>query len=298
MGEMELEEPAGPAPDGALFDAGPGVVKLPAALSPSRAGDFQQCPLLYRLRVVDKVPEPPNAAATKGTLVHAVLERLFDLPADRRTPGEAVELLRPQWERLLAEKPELGGLFATDEERAEWLGQAEKLLGTYFTLEDPTRLEPAKREMFVRAPMGEGGDRLLLRGFVDRLDIAPNGMLRVVDYKTGKAPPPGYEEKTLFQMKFYALVLWKLRGVVPKRLQLLFLGNGEILTYDPTEEDLLLAERKIASIWDSIRQAAEAGRWEPKVSKLCGWCSFRELCPAQGGQAPPVPEVRIVPTTA
>ena len=58
--------------DGALFDVGPGVVKLPAALSPSRAGDFQQCPLLYRLRVLDKVPEPPNAAAAKGTLVHEI----------------------------------------------------------------------------------------------------------------------------------------------------------------------------------------------------------------------------------
>lgn len=299
MGEMEaVERPDLEFADGALFDAGPGVVKLPAALSPSRAGDFQQCPLLFRLRVVDKVPEPPNAAATKGTLVHAVLERLFDLPATQRTPGEAVELLRPQWERMLAEKPELGGLFAGEQERADWLAEAEKLLGTYFTLEDPTRLEPAKRELFVRAPMGEGDDRLLLRGFVDRLDIAPNGMLRVVDYKTGKAPPPGYEEKTLFQMKFYALVLWKVRGVVPKRLQLLFLGNGEVLTYDPNEADLLAAERKIASIWSAIRAAAEAKKWDPKPSKLCGWCSFRELCPAQGGEQPPVPEVRIVPTTA
>ena len=286
-----LEEAA--FPDGALFDPGPGIVKLPAALSPSRAGDFQQCPLLFRLRVLDKVPEPPNAAATKGTLVHAVLERLFDLPAGRRTPGEAVELLRPQWERLLAERPELGGLFADEAAREVWLAEAERLLGTYFTLEDPNRLEPAKRELFVRAPMGEGEDRLLLRGFVDRLDIAPNGLLRVVDYKTGKAPPRGYEEKSLFQMKFYALVLWKVRGVVPKRLQLLFLGNGEVLTYDPTEADLVAAEQKIATIWAAIRQAALARRWEPKPSKLCGWCSFRELCPAQGGVEPPVPEVRI-----
>jgi len=278
-----------------LFDAGPGVVKLPAALSPSRAGDFQQCPLLFRLRVLDKVPEPPNAAATKGTLVHAVLERLFDLPAGRRTPGEAVELLRPQWERLLAERPELGGLFPDEAERAAWLAEAERLLGTYFTLEDPNRLEPAKRELFVRAPMGEGEDRLLLRGFVDRLDIAPNGLLRVVDYKTGKAPPPGYEEKSLFQMKFYALVLWKVRGVVPKRLQLLFLGNGEVLTYDPTEADLLAAESRIASIWAAIRKAAEERRWDPKPSKLCGWCSFRAMCPTQGGEVAPAPEVRVVP---
>lgn len=288
-----LEEAA--FPDGQLFDPGPGIVKLPAALSPSRAGDFQQCPLLFRLRVVDKVPEPPNAAATKGTLVHAVLERLFDLPSGRRTPGEAVELLRPQWERMLGERPELDGLFADEAERTAWLTEAERLLGTYFTLEDPNRLEPAKRELFVRAPMGEGEDRLVLRGFVDRLDIAPNGLLRVVDYKTGKAPPRGYEEKSLFQMKFYALVLWKVRGVVPKRLQLLFLGNGERLTYDPTEADLLAVEQRIAGIWTAIRSAAQAREWTPKPSKLCGWCSFRALCPAQGGEGKPAPEVRVMP---
>ncbi len=57
----------------------------PPALSPSRAGDFQQCPLLFRYRTVDRLPEPPSAAATLGTLVHAVLERLYDLPARERT---------------------------------------------------------------------------------------------------------------------------------------------------------------------------------------------------------------------
>ena len=45
-----------------------------AALSPSRASDFMQCPLLYRFRVIDRLPSPPSAAAARGTLVHAVLE--------------------------------------------------------------------------------------------------------------------------------------------------------------------------------------------------------------------------------
>ena len=57
-------------------------------------------------------------------------------------------------------------------------------------------------------------DGLLLRGFVDRLDVAPNGALRVVDYKTGAVPREAFEGKALFQMKFYALVLWRTRGVV------------------------------------------------------------------------------------
>ena len=46
-----------------------------AALSPSRASDFMQCPLLYRFRVIDKLPQAPSAAAARGTLVHSVLER-------------------------------------------------------------------------------------------------------------------------------------------------------------------------------------------------------------------------------
>ena len=49
-----------------------------AALSPSRASDFMQCPLLYRFRVIDRLPEPPSPAAARGTLVHSVLERVFE----------------------------------------------------------------------------------------------------------------------------------------------------------------------------------------------------------------------------
>src|SRR6516225_2707965 len=59
------------------------------SLSPSRAGDFLTCPLLYRFRVIDRLPEPPTAAAARGTLVHAVLERLFDQRPANRNPHAA-----------------------------------------------------------------------------------------------------------------------------------------------------------------------------------------------------------------
>jgi len=185
------------AEPGALFDVDV-PVRLPSALSPSRAGDFMQCPLLFRLRVVDKVPEPPNSAATRGTLVHAVLDRLFDLPAGGRTPDEAAALLRPEWDRLLAKDPGLGQLFGTPQELAEWL-LGEVVAGRYFTLEDPNRLEPAEREWFVRVAVGEGADRLVLRGWSTGLDVAPNGLLRVVDYKTGKAPPAAMRPRPCFR---------------------------------------------------------------------------------------------------
>ena len=67
----------------------PAGARVTASLSPSRAADFKTCPLLYRFRSIDRLPERPSVEQARGTLVHAVLERLFDLPAARRTPAEA-----------------------------------------------------------------------------------------------------------------------------------------------------------------------------------------------------------------
>jgi putative RecB family exonuclease len=263
-------------------------VDVLGALSPSRASDFMTCPLLYRYRTIDRLPEEPSADALRGTLVHKVLEDLFDLPAHDRTPDQARDLLVPTWDTLLAAEPDLATMF-TDEgpDIAEWLGSCRVVLDRYFTLEDPRRLEPAERELYVETVLES---RLLLRGFVDRLDVAPDGALRVVDYKTGRSPGEMFEAKALFQMKFYALVLWRTRGVVPAMLQLVYLGNGEMLRYVPDEADLRATERKVEAIWRAIRHAEETGDWRPQRTKLCAWCSFQELCPEFGGTPPPLPD--------
>ncbi|MEW2625311.1 RecB family exonuclease [Streptomyces sp. NPDC048106] len=261
----------------------------PSSLSPSRAGDFMQCPLLYRFRVIDRLPEKPSEAATRGTLVHAVLERLFDAPAGERTAPRARALVPGQWDRLRESRPELAELFADDpdgQRLARWLGEAERLVERWFTLEDPTRLEPAERELFVEAELESG---LRLRGIIDRVDVAPTGEVRIVDYKTGKAPRPEYAEGALFQMKFYALVVWRLKGVVPRRLQLVYLGSGDVRTYDPVLADLERVERRLHALWDAIRQATESGDWRPRPTKLCGWCDHQAHCPEFGGTPPPYP---------
>ncbi len=256
------------------------------SLSPSRAADFMTCPLLYRFRVIDRLPEAPSPAAARGTLVHAVLERLFDAPAAERVPATATALIEPEWDRLVAAEPELGSLFDEDSERAVWLAQAREMLDRYFTLEDPTRLEPAHRELHVQAVLTSG---LRLRGYIDRLDISPAGDIRVVDYKTGTAPREEFEARALFQMRFYALVLWRLRGTVPRLLQLMYLGNGEMVRYAPDEADLLATERKIEALWRAIERAREAEDWRPRRGRLCGWCSHQQFCPEFGGTPPPLP---------
>ena len=245
------------------------------------------CPLLYRFRVIDRIPEPPTPATARGTLVHSVLERLFDRPAAERTPVAAQEMLTPEWDRLSAADPDLAALFADDSERERWLADASAALEGYFTLEDPRRLEPAERESYVEAELDSG---LRLRGYIDRLDMTPAGDIRIVDYKTGKVPREAYEASALFQMKFYALVIWRVRGVIPRMLQLMYLSDGEVLRYSPDEADLRATQRKVEALWQAIEKARAARDWRARPSRLCDWCRHKALCPEFGGTPPPLPE--------
>ncbi len=258
------------------------------SLSPSRASDFKTCPLLYRLRTIDRLPEEPSRPATRGTVVHSVLERLFDLAPAQRTLEAAQALVEPSWQQLLNQAPELAGLFADDEDGADitaWLQSARDLVASYFALENPSRLEPAAREELVETVV----DGLRLRGYVDRLDVSPGGDIRVVDYKTGSIPREAFEAKALFQMKFYALVLWRTRGVVPRQLKLIYLADRDTLSYSPAADELASFERTLQAIWAAIERSAARGEFRPSPSRLCDWCSHQALCPAFGGTPPPLP---------
>ncbi|MFH5822726.1 PD-(D/E)XK nuclease family protein [Georgenia sp. AZ-5] len=283
----EADVAAAPTPGSAASPEETGAARRRAALSPSRAKDFKQCPLLFRFRTVDRLPEPPSVAAVKGTLVHAVLEHLFDLPAAQRTEDAAQRLLDPQWAELQERRPEVLSMFTGPEDLGAWLAQARSLLTQYFRMENPTRLEPARRELLVETELSSG---VLLRGFVDRLDVAPNGAVRVVDYKTGRSPRPRFADEALFQMRFYGLVLWRLHGTVPARLQLVYLGDGRTLAHDPEEAELVQLERELDELWRTIAATARSGDFAPRTSRLCDWCSFQAHCPAFGGRPPTAPE--------
>lgn len=261
------------------------------SLSPSRAADFKSCPLLYRFRSIDKIPQRPSKDKARGTLVHAVLDRLFDLPPDARTYESAAALVEPEWAALAEAEPGTAELF-TDGGLPEWLDSARRMVAGYFALEDPSRLEPAAREQLVEAVLalpGDGEETLALRGYVDRVDVAPGGEVRVVDYKTGSIPRQAYEAKALFQLKFYALVLWRTRGTVPHTLKLMYLSDRDSLSYRPDADELERFERTLVAVWKAIERAVATRDFRANPSRLCDWCDYQQLCPSRGGTLPPFP---------
>lgn len=298
------------------------------ALSPSRAADFKQCPLLYRFRAVDRLPESPGPAALRGTVIHTVLERLFDLPAAERVPAAARALLPQVWAEILADAPQLAEVVPEPRPPAptepteptepaepteptepsapppdrvgDWLASAAELLDTYFALEDPRTVEPGERELLVETELPSG---VPLRGYLDRLDVDEAGGLRIVDYKSGAAPRESGESRALFQMKFYALALLQLRGRVPEQLRLVYLGRGgEQLTYRPEAAELRRFQRILEALWAAIVEADRTGDFRPKRGPGCAWCDHKAACPAWEGTPPPYPgwpelrgEVRTAP---
>lgn len=250
------------------------------------------CPLLFRFRSIDRLPEEPSAAAVRGSLVHRALETLFDLPAQDRTVDAAADLVVRAFDELVRDEPEAAAVVQTDDGASP---DVRALLDAYFGLEDPRRLEPHARELGVSAQLMQSFE---VRGFIDRVDRTADGDIRIVDYKTGRSPGAGFEGKAMFQMRFYALAWWRMTGTIPRLLQLMYLGNSQVLRYEPDEADLLATERKILALRDAISRAADAGEFTAAPSRLCDWCSHRALCPAWGGTPPPLPPREAWPTSS
>ena len=137
--------------------------------------------------------------------------------------------------------------------------------------------EPTFRELHLEFDLNSD---LYLHGYVDRLDVAPTGEVRIVDYKTGKSPKPGWEAKALFQLQVYALLYYKTHNVLPRLLLLIYLGDGALVRSTPTLADLAATEATLIRIANEIKLAIEKDIWPTKPSRLCDWCYFKAICPA------------------
>ncbi|MGH9084783.1 MAG: RecB family exonuclease [Acidimicrobiales bacterium] len=251
---------------------------LPVSLSPSKVSSFTDCALAFRFSAIDRLPEPPSVAATRGTLVHAALERLFLLEGPARTLPAALACLDAAHEAL-REHPELAGLELDGEAEATFLAEARELVGRYFRLEDPTTITPIGIELKLEIEL----DGIRLRGIIDRLELDADGELVVTDYKTGRAPGERQEQQRLAGVAFYSLLCERLFGRRPARVQLLYLADPVAIISTPTDRSTRGVERRLAAVWAAVERACEREDFRPNPSRLCDWCAFKAYCPSFGG---------------
>lgn len=242
-------------------------------LSPSRAGDFKQCPRLFKYKAIDKIEVPPTVHQARGTTAHLALQRLFDHPAAERTPELLFDLFREAWIEL--RELEYPGMFESQDEERAWGIDSLTILANYFGTEDPSAIEPAARELDMLQDLGE----MTIRGILDRLDESADGLV-VTDYKTGKAPPEQYAIPAFFALKIYALLVRQRTGRTPVRLRLLYLNGPAVYEIPVNDRQLDAMERQLQALWMAINRALETGNFPTRPGRLCGWCSYQDICPA------------------
>jgi putative RecB family exonuclease len=252
-------------------------------LSPSSATDFKSCPQLFKFRSIDRLPEPTSALAARGTLVHAVLERLFFEEPAGRTPECAERLLKRLWDELRSDA-EFRPTGLNPAQEAVWLDESRRLLRNYFRLEDPRRLAASRLEWRVEYEVAD----IHLRGIVDRLEERPDGSWILTDYKTGRVPGEARELTAFFGLRFYALVCWRAFGVMAREIRLVYLSDPAVLTLNPHERMLVAFERQMGALGDAIRRAVVKNDWRPRPSPFCMTCSFQAMCPAWAARETPV----------
>lgn len=289
-------------------------------LSPSRMKDYMQCPKLYYYKYELGLKTPATLATLRGTLAHYVFEYLFDCRPESRTVETALELIAPCMSMLKdpfvpedkvaadtleyfirhrencfehscapgtdayaakhKEALEVRSLLADADEQGFSDSTAQAVRG-WFDIEKPWKFEPTYRELHVEAVVGG----IYVHGFVDRLDYVTNTKgeqtVYVSDYKTGKKPSERYQDDAFFQLAVYSVVLKHMKMCQVNQLRLLYVAaqKGEIRV---KVDDALIArtEIKIKTIGKGILDSKRLGKWQTRKQVLCGWCHFKDVCPA------------------
>jgi putative RecB family exonuclease len=256
---------------------------LPKSLSPSRLSDFQTCPRRYQHASVERLAQPATYATAKGRFVHYIFERLLQLDARERSIDAARGFVAAAMDHVLT--PEVREEIAMDDAgEARLLAETAVIIERYFTMEDPRQVTTEGVELRLGVTVGETP----LFGILDRLDRDENGELVIVDYKTGSLPNRNYDSQTFANAELYAVLCEEKLGERPAKIRLLYVSQGETLERRVSEVVIRARATAATNAWEKIRRYYDDGEFPATPSKnACRFCSFRDLCRAQGVPVPP-----------
>jgi putative RecB family exonuclease len=251
---------------------------VPTSLSPSRVSSFTSCPMQFRFSSIEKLPDLPSVASTRGSLVHRALELLFLNPAADRTPA-ALELAVDTAIEEYRTDPDFTLLGLTPEQTVTFDRDCRALASNYLEMEDPTTVREIGLELRLEAAVGD----LTLRGIIDRLELDADGELVVTDYKTGRAPSPNWERKSLSGLNFYSFLCESLFGKRPAAIRLMYLSSKETITATPSEQSTRFLTTRTTAVWKAVATACERDDFRARQGPLCNSRSYQLWCPEFGG---------------
>ena len=153
-------------------------------------------------------------------------------------------------------------------------------LETFYTYLVNDRLEEDWKPLAVELPFEfVYEDRIILHGFIDRIDINSKGEIRVVDYKSSNKVFEHKDLTTPLQMFIYTLACEQIYNKTPVShvYDMILLGEKQNAC---TKGYYKRAKKKLDKILQSIDEDMLNGLYKPKPTPLCHWCDYSKSNPS------------------
>lgn len=235
----------------------------------SRWGDYQQCPFKFKLKVLDRIPEPPNPAVKRGMVLHKMAE--LYVKGERITRAKVVD--------------ENGKELCTAEEFKSYRKEWAKVLKTYKDQFDELREVGAAAEASWAFTQDWGSEtqwndwaNAWVRVKVDCYSYDPDTeTVRVIDWKTGKR-----RDSHRDQLSLYAIAAFTMFPQAKKVEAILVYFDDEGEPVKETFHRKALGTLKRS--WAEKTRAMLTDReFKPTPNYLCKWCHYRKSNKANGG---------------
>ena len=241
---------------------------LPPEFSFSQLSCFQVCPLAYRFKYVDRLPEPAESEAMfLGSRLHETLAWMYDNPDTNPTKAHVLDWFEDRLSNTLPPDTHHSTV-----ERLQTTGR-KALAFHYAAIYLNERRSTIAVERSLRMDLGGG---LAFVGRVDRVTRDPSGTIEVVDYKLsdGQSTSRPRVPDWLQCASYAAAILRELRlsAVIARRT---LLQTGEEQRFALSEDDtrtVSLALRR----W--FHQINTSDTYTPNPGPHCASCQYNLLC--------------------
>lgn len=237
-------------------------------LSVSKVKTWEQCKAKYRFSYIEHLPKKDHDYLIFGKFLHEILERFYkkkiagDEEPDHIVITAAYREAFANWREKLTK---------------DQVEEAKGMIKQYLAVRLKNKqlgVQPNVTEVEKQFQINFE-DKFALIGYIDRIQIDPDGIIRVSDYKTSKDKK--YLEKDFMQLLTYAYVVLRENPEVKKiRTSYIMLKhNFDEIVKEFSAETILSIENKFLQRYNEIK---EEGLYRPQPSILCGYCDYREHC--------------------
>jgi len=241
----------------------------------TKISNFEKCPLAYKFKYIDKIKsEKQFIEGHLGSSVHSSLEWLYKRIINNNLPDmdSMLNFFSAKWQ-----ENSLNNFIIVKEQLTtqDYFDKGIKFLLNYYTKNYPFNENTIELEKKIKLKINETD---FLIGFIDRLSYHKDeDYYEIHDYKTSNSPPSKKDLESEKQLPIYSLAI-KERTHPNQKIKLSwhFLSIGEKVTIEKSLDELNKIKK---TIQETISKIKNETIFPPKISILCKWCEYNDICP-------------------